>query len=197
MVLPVGVITVTKSVFSSFIQIWKSSFWKNIFRLQNIKNAFLEHCFFTDEFSKCYFMRFWSRNVILWYFNFVVELKKTTLATFLLRGFQISTTKAQSFHVAKISCVKLLGYSVQCSVKIWLYVIIMSHTSFRVNQETPCSKLAPYLKFKWQQRDSNPQPLCSLTNTQPLRLRVRLRNKWLWVRISFLSVRIYSWFSSF
>ena len=24
---------------------------------------------------------------------------------------------------------------------------------------TPCSKQAPYLKFKWQQRDSNPQPL--------------------------------------
>ena len=28
-------------------------------------------------------------------------------------------------------------------------------------QGTPCSKGAPYLKFKWQQRDSNPQ-----TNTQ-------------------------------
>ena len=24
-------------------------------------------------------------------------------------------------------------------------------------QGTPCSKQAPYLKFKWQQRDSNPQ----------------------------------------
>ena len=28
-------------------------------------------------------------------------------------------------------------------------------------QETPCSKQAPYLKFKWQQRDSDPQPLSS------------------------------------
>ena len=45
----------------------------------------------------------------------------------------------------------------------------MSRTSFIVNphyslpecQGTPCSKLAPYLKFKWQQRDSNPQPLRS------------------------------------
>ena len=45
-----------------------------------------------------------------------------------------------------------------------LYVIIMSRTSFRVNphsislhecQGTPCSKQAPYLKFKWQQRDLN------------------------------------------
>ena len=25
-------------------------------------------------------------------------------------------------------------------------------------QGTPCSKQVPYLKFKWQQRDSNPQP---------------------------------------
>ena len=40
---------------------------------------------------------------------------------------------------------------------IWLYVIIMSHKSFRVTllynlpecQGTPCSKQAPYLKFKW------------------------------------------------
>ena len=30
-------------------------------------------------------------------------------------------------------------------------------------QGTPCSKQAPYLKFKWQQRDSNPQPLSSQT----------------------------------
>ena len=28
-------------------------------------------------------------------------------------------------------------------------------------QQTPCSKQAPYLKFKWQQRDSDPQPLSS------------------------------------
>ena len=28
-------------------------------------------------------------------------------------------------------------------------------------QETPCPKQAPYLEFKWQQRDSNPQPLSS------------------------------------
>ena len=28
-------------------------------------------------------------------------------------------------------------------------------------QGTPCSKQAPYLKFKRQQRDSNPQPLSS------------------------------------
>ena len=34
-------------------------------------------------------------------------------------------------------------------------------------QGTSCLKQAPYLKFKWQQRDSNLQPLNSQTNTQP------------------------------
>ena len=35
-------------------------------------------------------------------------------------------------------------------------------------QGTPCSKQARYLKFKWLQRDSNPQPLSSKMNTQPV-----------------------------
>ena len=34
-------------------------------------------------------------------------------------------------------------------------------------QGTTCPKQAPYLKFKWHQRDSNPQLLSSETNTQP------------------------------
>ena len=34
-------------------------------------------------------------------------------------------------------------------------------------QVTPYSKQALYLKFMWLQRDSNPQPLSLLTNTQP------------------------------
>ena len=50
--------------------------------------------------------------------------------------------------------------------RFWLYVIIMSRTSFIVNQSTFYSclnvkKQAPYLKFKWQQWDSNPQPVSS------------------------------------
>ena len=36
-------------------------------------------------------------------------------------------------------------------------------------QETPCSKQALYLKFKWLERDSNQQPLSTETNTQPFR----------------------------
>ena len=45
---------------------------------------------------------------------------------------------------------------------IWLYAIITSRMSFRVNshslsecQGTPCSKQGPYLKFKWQIRSHN------------------------------------------
>ena len=34
-------------------------------------------------------------------------------------------------------------------------------------QGTPFSKQGSYLKFKWQQRDSNPQQLSSYTNTHP------------------------------
>ena len=62
-------------------------------------------------------------------------------------------------------------FSARC---ICLYFIIMPSAHFSVNlhsklpecQGTPCSKQAPYLKFKWQQRDSNPQPLRLKTNTQ-------------------------------
>ena len=35
------------------------------------------------------------------------------------------------------------------------------HHSLPEYQGTPCSKQAPYLKFKWQQRDSNTQTLSS------------------------------------
>ena len=38
-------------------------------------------------------------------------------------------------------------------------------------QGTPCSKQAPYLKSKWQQWDSNPQPLSSWTNTECFNIR--------------------------
>ena len=52
---------------------------------------------------------------------------------------------------------------------VWLCAIIMPRTSFKQSmlyclpecQGTPCLKQAPYLKFKWTQWDSNPQPLSS------------------------------------
>ena len=45
----------------------------------------------------------------------------------------------------------LLSYHVR--VWEWIYTLQMPDC-----QGTPCSKQARYLKFKWQQQDSNPQP---------------------------------------
>ena len=51
-----------------------------------------------------------------------------------------------------------------CHVRIWDWI----HTlQLPECQGTPCSKQASYLKIKWLQRDSNPQPLSSWTNTLP------------------------------
>ena len=45
-----------------------------------------------------------------------------------------------------------------CHVRVseWIHALYLPEC-----QGTPCSKQAPYLKFKWLQRDSNPQPLSS------------------------------------
>ena len=43
---------------------------------------------------------------------------------------------------------------------IWLYVIIMSRTCFRMNLHFTVA-FARYLEFKLQQQDSNLQPLSS------------------------------------
>ena len=68
-----------------------------------------------------------------------------------------------------IICTEYL--SVRC---IW-HVIIMSRTHFRVNLHatvawmlrTPCSKQRRYLKFAWNQRDSNATWSSPQTKTQP------------------------------
>ena len=51
---------------------------------------------------------------------------------------------------------------------------------------TPGSKQAPYLKFKSQQKDSNPQPLSCKRTKLVKWLTVPLQTKWLWVRILLL-----------
>ena len=45
-----------------------------------------------------------------------------------------------------------------CHVRVseWIYTLYLPEC-----QGTPCSKQVRYLKFKWLQRDSNPQPLSS------------------------------------
>ena len=66
--------------------------------------------------------------------------------------------------------VKNLGGRFVRNINLRLYVIIMSRTEYQSEctlyslpefQGTPSSKQAPYLKFKWQQRDSNSQPFNS------------------------------------
>ena len=45
-----------------------------------------------------------------------------------------------------------------CHVRVWQWI----HTlQLPECQGTPCTKQAPYLKIKWLQQDSNPQPLNS------------------------------------
>ena len=96
-----------------------------------------------------------------------------------------------------------IPFSQTCLLNDWavLWVIICTvhlivcfyHVTFEFQNEstfcslsecqgTPCSTQVPYLKFKWQQRDSNPQPLS-----------VRLRTKWLRVRIPLLSLKLQIW----
>ena len=62
-------------------------------------------------------------------------------------------------------------------------------------QETPSLKQEPNLKFKWQQRDSKPQPLSSKTNTQPFSetgQMIKLCSEYLSVRCIWLYVIIMS-----
>ena len=71
-------------------------------------------------------------------------------------------------HLAKLAkrlnCFECL--SVRC---IWLYILIMSHTRFRVNPHSIVAWMSrsslleagQNLKFKWLQLDSNPEPLSS------------------------------------
>ena len=78
-------------------------------------------------------------------------------------------------HLAK------LGKGLNCVLRTYLYgafdCMLLSchipvsewlHTLYLPQcQGTPCSKQARNLKVRWLQRDSNPEPLSSLTNTQP------------------------------
>ena len=47
------------------------------------------------------------------------------------------------------------------SCHVWVFQRKSTLYSLSECQGTPCSKQTPYLKFKWQQRDSNSQPISS------------------------------------
>ena len=81
-----------------------------------------------------------------------------------------------------------------CHVRISEWI----HTPwFPVCQETPCSKQARNLKFKWLQLDSNHNHLVRKRLLNHLAkqaslakwLSVRLRTKWLWVRVQLQSLK--------
>ena len=77
------------------------------------------------------------------------------------------TSGKLKFHCENI-CIKAYYFSrrlcsiacmlLSCHVRVseWNYTLHLPEC-----QGTPCSKQARCLKFKWQQRDSNPQPLSS------------------------------------
>ena len=61
-------------------------------------------------------------------------------------------------------------------VSEWIYTLICLNI-----KGIPCKKQIPYLKFKWQQRDLNPQLPSSQTNTQSFSQTSLV--KWLSVRL--------------
>ena len=67
-----------------------------------------------------------------------------------------------------------------CHVRVseWIHSLYLHEC-----QGTPCSKQTPYLKFKWLQQESNPQPLSSAKW-----LSVHSGRKWLWVRVPLQSL---------
>ena len=87
------------------------------------------------------------------------------------------------------------------NLDFWLYVVCYYHVTYEFQDDStlyslskcqgmPCSRQVLYLKFKWQQQDSNPQTLNHLAKQASLAicLSVPLRTKWLWVRIPLLSL---------
>ena len=75
----------------------------------------------------------------------------------------------QTHQMIELNCEEISVWS------IWLYVIIMSRTHFRMYPQsvfgcmsrTSWSKQERYLRFKWLEPVSNPQPPSSSKNTQP------------------------------
>ena len=60
------------------------------------------------------------------------------------------------YHVSYISYLDCMLLSCRVRVSEWIHTLFLPKC-----QGTPCSKQARYLKFKWQQRDLNPQSLSS------------------------------------
>ena len=101
----------------------------------------------------------------------------------------------------------------QKNCNLCLFIVGKSHTRFKVNPHSiavwisrnSLFEAGTNLKFKWLQRDSNPQPISQLVRKRKLNrlaslakwLDVRLRTKWLWVRIPLQSLETFTSFFSY
>ena len=146
-------------------------------------------------------------NVFVWFVPTNVGLNKRngisnkqSLSKWTLNHLLTNTQPfSQIGQMIELGCEYL---SVRC---IWLYVIIMSRKHFRVNLDpivgwiSKKSKQTRYLKFKWQQRYSNQQPLGKPTLNHLVKLAKQLScvvstylcgtfqiSRLLWVRISLI-----------
>ena len=76
--------------------------------------------------------------------------------------------------IKKLQKLDIIYNNIRIKQHSWLLVVIISRTLSEwiytlwlpECQGTPCSKKARYLKFKWQQRESNPQPINLSRHTQ-------------------------------
>ena len=125
-------------------------------------------------------------NLRLW--SIVLFILNSTVSRCFSKDNRLSRTIPKCFWYVACITLSLLSTSVGCDIALdfrlkmtscgliwfkthfplkspsayWLYFIIASRSSFRENplySLPPCTRQVPYLKFKWQQRDSNPQPL--------------------------------------
>ena len=104
---------------SFFTNYWFKKSIKNTRKIcgkQNIKKAFSQYCFSTDEFLKVFFapfyIAFWSRNFALLHFNFTAELKKDFWRHFNFTDFGSQPQNREVFMPLKFLALKyILGES--------------------------------------------------------------------------------------
>ena len=140
--------------------------------------------FLDAVFHKFYFLHFFF-FFLVWNVN--VSPRDEFIFRFLRRFIVKKETQSLKLDSVLLDCMLL-----SCHVRVseWTLILWLPEC-----QGTPCSKQARCLKFKWLQRDSNPQPqpatlfkkrLCASLAKW---LSVRLQTKWLWVRVPLQSFK--------
>ena len=94
------------------------------------------------------------------YFEICVNVSKSAWMAFVLtrrcNSLSIWTCGYLFQCLCKTRCFNCMFLSCHVSVSEWIYTLYLPAC-----QGTPCAKQVWCLKFKWLQRDSNPQPLSS------------------------------------